>query len=107
MERDLSQMIVQGGLVVSSRAAVSRPVLAMLASLCVALAVLAPDALASGNLNWGTGVEVAAPANAQSDPLVELAGLSCPSVGDCTAVGAYTDGSGHEQGLLLSETSGV
>ena len=91
----------------SNRVAVSHLLLAMLASLCVALAVLAPDALATGNLNWGTGVEVAAPANAQSDPLVKLSDLSCPSVGDCTAVGSYTDNSGDEQGLLLSETSGV
>ena len=28
------------------------------------------------------------------------------SVGNCTAVGGYTDSSGHQQGLLLSESSG-
>jgi hypothetical protein len=92
---------------VSSRVAVSRLLLAMLASLCAALAVLASDALASGNLNWGTGVEVTLPANAESTQRVELTDVSCPSAGECTAVGSYTDSSGDEQGLLLSETSGV
>jgi hypothetical protein len=75
--------------------------------LLLALALGSADALASGNLNWGAGVEVALPANAAADPLVTLTDLACPSVGECTAVGSYTDGSGDEQGLLLSETSGV
>ena len=33
--------------------------------------------------------------------------MSCASAGDCTAVGTYPDSSGHEQGLLLTETSGT
>ena len=32
--------------------------------------------------------------------------MSCASAGNCTAVGDYKDSSGHEQGLLLTETSG-
>ncbi len=59
---------------------------------------------------WGTGVEVTPPANAASDPLVERYGqgaLSCPSAGNCTAVGDYTNSSGDTEGLLLSETSGI
>ena len=33
--------------------------------------------------------------------------MSCASAGNCTAVGDYSDSSGHEQGLLLTETSGT
>jgi len=59
---------------------------------------------------WGTAVELTPPANAAPNPLVERYGrgaLSCPSVGNCTAVSDYTDRSGHAQGLMLSETSGT
>ena len=56
---------------------------------------------------WGTGVETTPPANAESNPQVELASLSCPSAGNCTAVGDYTDSSGDRDGLMLSETSGT
>ena len=56
---------------------------------------------------WGTGVEAAPPANAGSDPTATLGSVSCASAGNCAAVGAYTDTSGHEQGLLLSESSGT
>jgi hypothetical protein len=59
---------------------------------------------------WGPAVEATMPANAASDPLVERFGegaLSCPSVGNCTAVGEYRDSAGHEQGFLISETAGT
>lgn len=36
-----------------------------------------------------------------------LPALSCPSAGNCSAGGAYTDGAGHTQGLLLNEVAGV
>jgi hypothetical protein len=32
--------------------------------------------------------------------------VSCPSAGNCTAVGEYTEDSGQSQGLLLGETAG-
>ena len=51
---------------------------------------------------WATGVAASAPANAASDPGAHLDSVSCASPGDCTAVGAYDDSSGHRQGLLLS-----
>ena len=56
---------------------------------------------------WGTAVEVTPPANAASNPGVELESLSCPSAGNCTAVGDYRDSSGPSPGLILSETSGT
>ena len=64
---------------------------------------------------WAAGVEASLPANAGKNPerhpgpLVSLGfgfSVSCASAGNCTAVGPYIDRSGHEQGLLLSETSG-
>ena len=55
---------------------------------------------------WAVGVEASLPANAISAGDVGLDSVSCASAGNCTAVGDYEDHSGHEQGLLLTETSG-
>jgi hypothetical protein len=63
------------------------------------------SAVASGG--WGPGVEAVLPANAA--PTKQSAGVSsvsCPSPGNCSAVGAYKDSSGVEQVLLLTETNG-
>ena len=54
---------------------------------------------------WGKGVEAVLPADANSpadDPNVWLTSISCPSAGNCTAVGRYN---GY-QGLLLTEKNG-
>jgi hypothetical protein len=80
--------------------------------LLLALAAAPPRVLASENANWGTGVELTAPANAAEDPEARLWHLSCPSAGNCTAVGSYDMPPEHkeeeprEQGELLSETDG-
>jgi hypothetical protein len=56
--------------------------------------------------SWAPGVEAALPANAQTPQgLTSLSSVSCPSAGNCGAVGTYVDSSGL-QGLLLSETAG-
>jgi hypothetical protein len=55
---------------------------------------------------WATGVEAALPATARTNPGIEGLAVSCPSAGNCSAVGSYFDGSRHLHGLLLSETSG-
>ena len=55
---------------------------------------------------WARGVEASLPADAGSNPGVLFASLSCASFENCSAVGSYTDGSHHRQGLLLSETGG-
>ena len=54
---------------------------------------------------WATGVEAAPPANAGSDPGAGLGAVSCASAGNCTAVGSYTDSSGHTQGLLAQTST--
>jgi hypothetical protein len=56
---------------------------------------------------WSQGVEAPLPSNAGTDPGVDLESVSCPSVGNCSAVGTYNDSSGNEQGLLLDESSGI
>jgi hypothetical protein len=80
--------------------------------LLLALAAAPPRTLASGNANWGTGVELTAPANAAEGPEVRLSKVSCPSTGNCTVIGSYDIPPEHEeepprrQGELLSETGG-
>jgi hypothetical protein len=54
---------------------------------------------------WGAGVEAPLPANATPPTEASLSSVSCPSAGNCSAVGAYGDGSGCH-GLLLTETAG-
>jgi hypothetical protein len=56
---------------------------------------------------WTSGVEVTPPANAGSNPDIDLASLSCASAGDCSGVGSYTDSTGDQQGVLFSEGSAV
>jgi hypothetical protein len=70
-------------------------------------AAAASSANALTGVNWGPGVEAVQPANAaEVGDFVAVESVSCPSPGDCTAVGEYTDTSGKSQGLLLTETAG-
>jgi Divergent InlB B-repeat domain/PASTA domain len=74
-----------------------------------------PDSWASQGLmvtetagSWATAVEPALPANAMTpNPNVELSSVSCASAGNCSAVGAYTDNSPSNGGLLLTQTAGT
>jgi hypothetical protein len=58
---------------------------------------------------WGGGTAAVLPANAATGKQqgVSLNSISCASAGDCSGVGSYVDSSGHTQGLLMTETSGV
>jgi hypothetical protein len=56
---------------------------------------------------WAPGIEATPPANAGSIPDVFFSSVSCASPANCSAVGGYTDSSGHSQGLLLSEIAGA
>ncbi len=75
------------------------------AGLLLAAAAGPPAALASANLNWGTGIKAPLPSDAGTGD-VEMHWLSCPSTGNCSAVGRYADASGDRLGLLLSEKLG-
>jgi hypothetical protein len=63
--------------------------------------------LSEASGTWTAGVQATLPANPNADPHVVLNAVSCASTGDCTAVGAYHDGSGHLQGLLVTQNSGT
>ncbi len=56
---------------------------------------------------FAPATEVTAPSNAASDPLTGFNAVSCTSVGNCVAVGTYTDSSGHQQGMEATETGGT
>jgi hypothetical protein len=57
-------------------------------------------------LNWAPGVAVVPPAGAGANPKVVISSLSCPTAGNCAAVGSYADASGETQGLLATESAG-
>jgi len=56
--------------------------------------------------SWSSGFEPGLPANAYATHYSNLQSVSCPSVGNCTAVGTYTDSAGRGQVLLLKESAG-
>jgi len=56
---------------------------------------------------WGVGIEAPLPSNADTSQVTTLDAVSCPTSGDCMAVGSYTDVNGSFQGLLLTESGGV
>ena len=57
---------------------------------------------------WQQGTEASLPANALgSGQIVALGSVSCGSVGECSAVGTYSDSSSNVQGLLVTETAGT
>ncbi len=64
--------------------------------------------------NWGVGISAQLPADARTtvdsrggeSPFMGFTGLSCPSIGNCTAVGGYVDKHGAEQGVILTERKG-
>ena len=56
---------------------------------------------------WAQATEVMLPANAATAQNAFLNGASCTSAGNCTAVGWYTDTTGTEQALAVTETDGT
>jgi len=64
---------------------------------------------------WSTGTDALLPADAATfgdiekgaSPFFGFTGLSCPSAGNCTAIGGYQDRNGAEEGLILTERNGV
>jgi hypothetical protein len=77
------------------------------AGLLLTAAVGPPAALASANLNWGTGTKVPLPSGGSKSGDVEMHSVSCPSAGNCTAVGRYEDASANRLGLLLTQKLGT
>lgn len=55
----------------------------------------------------GVWTAIKAPTTGLGDQFSSLNAISCPSAGNCAAVGGYTDASGNDQGLIETETNGV
>jgi len=53
---------------------------------------------------WSARLPSNAYAGSQQYPSVVLSSVSCPSAGNCTAVGGYTDSSDNVHGFLMSES---
>jgi hypothetical protein len=79
---------------------------ALSATALLAAGVVGPVAAGASASGFSRAVKVSAPANANYDPGAALYGVSCPSPGDCTAVGRYSDSSDRQQALAAAETGG-
>jgi hypothetical protein len=68
-----------------------------------------PVAFAISEINWVWGAVQTSvpPAGAAATGSSSLAAVSCTAIGDCTAVGWYTDSSGAIQGLLTTQSAGL
>jgi hypothetical protein len=66
----------------------------------------APPAAAWAS-TWGTAIEVPGLGSLNQGGNAQLASVSCPSAGNCTAGGFYRDGSGHGQAFVVRETNGT
>jgi hypothetical protein len=62
---------------------------------------------ASTTPRWQAAKTAALPSGATGLPSGFLPALGCASAGNCSAGGAYSDASGHTQGLILNEVKGV
>lgn len=56
---------------------------------------------------WRTGVAITLPGDANAFPGASLSEIACVSATNCTALGEYTNGAGHNEGMTVSERSGV
>jgi hypothetical protein len=70
------------------------------------------EALSAGEAHevWGRAVELAMPANADTNPHVFLygfGGISCASSGNCSVGGQYEASNGEYEGFLANETNGT
>jgi hypothetical protein len=57
--------------------------------------------------SWQPAVEAQLPNSPNAAPRVDLAAVSCPSVGSCAAVGDYVDSHGGREGVILTEVGGA
>ena len=89
------------------RSPLRRARLACLVATIMAVGLAAHSAAAAADsLSWASGSAIPPPVNAGSQPGVVVTSMSCPSAGDCSAIGSYTDSSGQTQGLLATESGG-
>ena len=63
--------------------------------------------LNESNGTWTTPTTLKAPAGAGSNPGMTVLGLSCSSLGNCSAAGSYQDASTNVQAFVANEVSGT
>jgi hypothetical protein len=56
--------------------------------------------------SWGTAQQVPGLAALNAGGQARVNAISCGAAGNCTAGGTYTDGSGHDQAFVVTETRG-
>jgi hypothetical protein len=56
---------------------------------------------------WGVASEIKLPANAASNPEPVIHQVACPALGECVAVGVYTNNDGDREAMIVVETDGV
>jgi len=66
-----------------------------------------PAAAITAAPQWHSAKVASLPSGATGLPDGFLPALSCPSAGNCSAGGSYSDAKGNVQGLLLSEVKGI
>jgi hypothetical protein len=69
-----------------------------------ATAGAAGSTLASAATTWGKAEEVPGTATLNKGENAVTNSVSCPSAGNCTAGGSYTDGSFHTQAFVVNES---
>ena len=62
--------------------------------------------VSKSNGRWRQAIEVPGLAALNKGGDAEVISVSCASPGSCGAVGFYTDGSGHQQGFVVSRSNG-
>ncbi|HEY7485463.1 MAG TPA: hypothetical protein VH912_13450, partial [Streptosporangiaceae bacterium] len=86
----------------------SRALVAAVGLICgVLVALHAPASFASMSPNWATGIKAVLPSDAATNANATLESVACPSAGNCTVAGYYTDSSAHHQGVLFTQSSGA
>jgi hypothetical protein len=63
--------------------------------------------VSESNGTWHRAIEVPGFSALNNGGLTNVSAVSCGSAGNCAAVGYYTDGRGHQQAFLVSETGGT
>lgn len=59
------------------------------------------------NGTWGSAVEASGSGALNAGAAADLTSISCASVGNCKAVGAYTDSSNRVQALVIAQSNGT
>ncbi len=64
-------------------------------------------AVSEVNGTWGSATALRAPAGANANPFLVISQVSCPSAGDCSAIGTYLDDQNIQHGVFFDEVGGV